>query len=391
MPLNLTGEDRRLLIITAVVFVLASALAILLSPGGEADEQFATTYSTVSEGAKAAYLLLQESGYHVERWQRSPEQLPTSGEPVLLLTDPTATPDPREIDALSRFVSNGGTLILAGHLAFMFTSSPPPVPLPLATESWETFSAITPSAQARGASSIKLNTSERWLSPSAGIPLYGDDRGSVVMQFPMGKGQILWLASASLLSNAGLREAHNLEFLLASVGSPEHPVLWDEYFHGHRESAPVPAAVHSQVKWLTAQLAFFALAVLFTFSRRSGPERTPPAESRLSSLEFVSALGDLYERVGTVNLAVDIYYERFRNRLARRLGLRSTATPEELARAAHDRYQIDDPGFVALLKTCESARFYQDLPRKEGLDLVQKLHEYASRLKLFNAAIEEKP
>src|ERR1700687_2527212 len=106
MPLNLTGEDRRLLTITALVFVLASALAILLSSGGDADEPFATTYSTVSEGATAAYLLLQESGYHVERWQRSPQQLPTSGKSVLLLTDPTATPDSGEIDALNRFVSS---------------------------------------------------------------------------------------------------------------------------------------------------------------------------------------------------------------------------------------------------------------------------------------------
>ena len=390
MPLNLTGEDRRLLIITAVVFALASGLAILLSPSGDADDQFATTYSTVSEGAKAAYLLLQESGYQVQRWQRSPQELPASGKSVLLLTDPTATPDPSEVNALNRFVSSGGTLILAGALASTFTSFPPPAPFSVATEGWQTFSANTPSAQTRAASSIKLNTSVRWLWPYSGIPLYGDDRGYVVIQFPLGKGQILWLASSSLLSNAGLREADNLEFLLASVGSRGNQVLWDEYFHGHRESASAPAAGHSQVNWLAAQLGFFALAVLFTFSRRSGPQRAPLAESRLSSLEFVTALGDLYERAGSVNVAVDIYYERFRNRLARRLGLRSTATPEELTRAAHDRYRIDDTGFVALLKTCESARFYHDLPRKEGLDLVRQLHVYADRLKLFRTATEEK-
>jgi Domain of unknown function (DUF4350) len=390
MPMNLTGEDRRLLMITAVVFVLASGVAILLSPGGEADAQFATSYSTVSEGAKAAYLLLQESGYQVERWQRSPEHLPASGKSVLLLADPTAMPDSKEVDALNRFISNGGTVILAGELARLFTTSQPPAPFSMATTRWETFPAITPSAQARGALSIKLNTSERWRSSSSGIPLYGDDRGPVVMQFPIGKGQILWLASSSLLSNAGLREADNLEFLLASVGPPENHVLWDEYFHGHREAEAVSPGVRSQVKWLGAQLAFFALAVLLTFARRSGPQRAPVAESRLSSLEFVTALGSLYERAGSANVAVDIYYERFRNRLTSRLGLRSTATPEELARAARSRFQIDDPEFIALLKMCESARFYQDLPSKEGLDLVQKLHDYATRLKLFHAAIEEK-
>ena len=273
MPLNLTREDRRLLMITAVVFVLTSGLAILLSPEGEADEKIATTYSTVSEGAKAAYLLLQESGYQVERWQRSPEHLPSSGKSVLLLTDPTATPGSKDVDALNRFVSKGGTLILSGPLASLFTLAQPPAPLPLATAKWETFAALTPSAQARSALSIKLNTSERWRSSSPGIPLYGDDRGAVVMQFPVGKGQILWLASSSLLSNAGLQEVDNLEFLLASVGSRNNDVLWDEYFHGHRESAPVSAGVHSQVKWLGAQLVFFTLAVLFSFSRRSGPER----------------------------------------------------------------------------------------------------------------------
>ena len=45
MPLNLSREDRRLVIIAASLFLVCSLLAIVLTPG-ESDAQFATTYST---------------------------------------------------------------------------------------------------------------------------------------------------------------------------------------------------------------------------------------------------------------------------------------------------------------------------------------------------------
>jgi hypothetical protein len=380
MPLNLAREDRRLLIATAVLFLGASALAVLLSPGSDADAAFATTYSTVSEGAKAGYLLLQESGYHIRRWERQPAQLPDSPGVVLLLTDPTLMPTSEDVAALNQFVRRGGTLILAGSLAAVFTSFP--APAPAEPEGWKTFAALAPSAQARSADSIKLNTAAHWTDVKSGIALYGDQDVTVVMQFPFGKGQVLWLASSSPLSNAGLREPGNLEFLLASVGSHETQVLWDEYFHGHRESAGTVVA-HPQMKWLGAQLAFFAVAVLVTFSRRHGPLRAPVAESRLSPLEFVTALGDLYERAGAANVAVDIYYERFRYWLTRRLGLRASATPETISASVRDRFKLEDPEFLALLKACESARFYHDLSRKEALNMVRKLHGYARQFNLF--------
>ena len=74
MPLKLSPEDRRLLIVAGAVFVVSALLAIVLSPA-ESEAQFATSYSVASEGAKAAYLLLRESGYRVERWTRPPAEL----------------------------------------------------------------------------------------------------------------------------------------------------------------------------------------------------------------------------------------------------------------------------------------------------------------------------
>ena len=44
MPLKLSPEDRRLLIVAGAVFVVSALLAIVLSPA-ESEAQFATSYS----------------------------------------------------------------------------------------------------------------------------------------------------------------------------------------------------------------------------------------------------------------------------------------------------------------------------------------------------------
>ena len=136
-------------------------------------------------------------------------------------------------------------------------------------------------------------------------------------------------------------------------------------------------------------MIFLAAAVLVTFSRRSGPQRAPVAESRLSPLEYVRALGQLYEHAGAANVAVDIAYERFRYSASKRLGLRVSVSSRELADAIGERWQIDREDLRALLDSCESARFYEDLPRKEALTLVQRLYKYSVLVKMFRQAGQE--
>jgi hypothetical protein len=120
------------------------------------------------------------------------------------------------------------------------------------------------------------------------------------------------------------------------------------------------------------------------------PQRAHVTESRLSTLEYVRALGDLYEHAGAANVAVDVAYEQFRYLASKRLGLRSSASNSDLARAAADRGPINRGYLQSLLDRCESARFFEDLSNKEALALVQRLHHYSTLLKLFNLAAEEK-
>ena len=389
MPLALSHEDRRLLGVILGLFVLTIVIALLFSPTAGSNVKQATTYSASSEGTKAAYLLLTESGYRSERWERPPSDLGPGADSVLFLLDPETAPTSDDREAVRQFVDSGGKLVLAGSAGSLFTKQQEPTPATLDIDPWQSFPALTPSLFARKAPEIRLKTEMTWGTDAPGIALYGDEHQNVVMQFPEGRGQIIWIASSTLLSNAGIKQAGNMEFLLAVVRNREQRVLWDEYFHGHR---PVVATAdsHPQMRWMFAQLTLLAVAVLITFSRRSGPIRAPASETRLSPLEFVQALGQLYARADAANVAVDIYYGRFRFWLIRRLGASANASPEELARAVRDRWRLSDAEFLATLTACESARFYHDLPRKEALALIRKLYRYASELKLFPSVAEEK-
>lgn len=382
MPLSVSRPDRRLLSIVAAVFIAVAVLGFVLSPNSDTHAKIATTYSAAPEGTKAAYLLLRESGYHSDRWEYPPSAINAAQGPIVLMLDPNVPPTSEEQQAVRRFVQDGGTLLISGEFgAYFFPDNGPSPAYELQFETAE-YKAITPSAVARSAAKIRLATSTAWLRGGPGIELYGDESNAVVMQYPVGKGQVLWVASSSVLSNAKLRESGNLDFLLAVIGSRERPVLWDEYFHGHRQSVG-NAKTYPLVRWLFAQLALLAIVVLLTYSRRSGPMRAPVTVSRLSPLEFVQALGRLYAHAKAANVALDVNYGRFRYWLTRRLGLRPNASPIEIARAARDRWNVSQPEFLATLQACESGRFYPDLSRKEALHLIAELHQYARQFKLF--------
>ncbi len=216
--------------------------------------------------------------------------------------------------------------------------------------------------------------------------MYGEN--AVVVSFSVGKGEVVWWASDTPLTNAGIREPGNLELLLNSVGDPGRRVLWDEYFHG--ESRGLWASVaDTPLRWGLAQLGLVAAALLLTFSRRSGPVRPLVQESRLSPLEFVRTLGGLYHNARAAQGAVEVAYHRFRYLLTRRLGLHATTSPAELARAVRQRLKFDDPDFARILLRCESVVHDPDLRNPEAVALAQALNEFSRKLQLISASHEE--
>ena len=392
MPLKVDPKDRRLLLAAAGVFALLIAGAVLFGGDEGAKWEIPSSYSTASGGAKAAYLLLSQAGYKVKRWEKALDQLPQTNEAtgkILMLADPEEAPTHEEKERLKEFISDGGHVIATGMFAGTFLPENESVPDVLGGMQWKKASALSPSEITRAAPEIVLAQNARWQPYSAAYPLYGDGDRTLVVKYPYGRGEVLWWASATPLTNAGLKEQGNLEFFLACVGGAKSEILWDEYIHGYRQTLGSSIA-HSPVKWLGLQLALLALAVVATFSRRSGPICKPAAPVRLSPIEFVQTLGGLYETAGTASVAVDICYQRFRYWLTRRLGVASNISVADLELAMRERWSFVDDHFVAILRRCEAAKNDPYLHPPAALQLVQELDEYAVRLKLYQGVRKEK-
>ena len=403
MPSTLDPGDRKLLLFAGTILLLLIVATVVFAlPQDEAKGQgIPTTYSTASGGAQAAYLLLGELGYQSERWEKSPTELPADAEgKILILAGPTDFPDKKEGEALLAFVRSGGWIVYAGNFPFLFLKSgtvAPPSITRISGLPSETFPAIAPSPFTQGTSTITINSSNRWVaSDGAQVPLYGEPQEPVVVTWRLEKGRILWWAAPTPVTNSGISREGNLSFFLGCIqavrpgASPgETTVLWDEYFHGYRGSlwdyfadTPVP--------WAIFQLALVAVFVLLAFCRRSGPLYAPAAVSRLSPLEFVDTLGDLYRRASAGSAAVRVAYQRFRTQLVRRLALSPSISNMQLDAAVRERLGWKQPGLMDTLQRAEKAARASEVPSSEALKIVQALEHYEILFGLKTRPNEEK-
>ena len=380
MPFAIDPSDRKLVYIAAAAFiVLATALAFFAPPSREQASPIPSIYSVDSNGAHAAYLLLKQLRYPVRVWERPPNELPEDpGGVVLVLADPIEPPVEKDRAALLNFVKAGGRILFTGSMLTSFFpdahSSEEPLESP-----WQTYDADFPSNFTAGAPKISLQPEAEWttIEPSQ-LPLYGPADSAVVVSWRLGRGEILWWAGATPLTNAGITHDGNLNLFLNAVGSengnaPEQPTIyWDEYFHGQRDS--LWAYIEkTPLAWGLLQIAILGFAVLFTFSRRSGPIAMPAAVSRLWPLEFVDTIGGLYERAHAEPAMVGAVYQRFRSLLARQLRLPLTTDDAALAEAVRVRlgWQGDELGET--LRRAAVASRAAKVPPGDALEIIHRL------------------
>src|SRR5579862_1252890 len=396
----LAPGDRKLLIIAGLLIAAISTVALLVSPPSIIPSPgFPSTYSSDSGGAKAAYLLLGEMGYRVERWVRPPQELPEAsamGEnneivesparTMLVLADPIIPASAEEKSILLRFVHQGGQVLVTGAQGNMLAPQSALTNSRHFAMEEKTYAAELPAPFTRGAPEISMKANTRWSARSGyDMRYYGDQEGATVVVFQMGKGRVVWWADSGPLTNYGLSEASNLTLFLNSIGEPAgRHILWDEYYHGERMGfwsylgrTPIP--------WSMFQLGLVMTAALFTFGRRNGPLRPLGKESRLSPLEFVETLGDLYQRKGGASEALGVAYQRFRYLLLRRIGLQPAASPQEIQRAVRERLGWTTPGFSEALQRCELGVKDSSMTGQRSLQLIQELHDYSRRFGLGKA------
>jgi hypothetical protein len=385
---NLAASDRKALAAFGALLLLCFLLALVFGSGSASSAEgfgLPSTYSYGPGGGRAAFQLLKEMGYTVERWEKSPLELPSRGEgTVLVLAQPVYPAGEDERQALKRFVRTGGRILATGaYMASRFLPEGAASP----QEAWpgdtRAFRPRLASPITLGAEEIEMEPSGYWSSGAPShLELYGERRQAVVVTYRVGEGRVVWWADAWPLRNIGLTLRQNLALFLNSIGPPHGVrVLWDEYFHGERGSlwaylrtTPVP--------WAGAQLLLVVLALVVTFGRRWGPVRPLHQASRLSPLEFVDTLGGLYERAHAAAPAVGVALQRFRFLLTRRLALPAGCPAAELGRAARARLGAAAEGLGDLVARAELAAASQQLGDSQALDLVQALDRFQEALQL---------
>lgn len=366
-------QNRSTIIFGIGILLIMTAAAYLKSEADKGDGH-PSSFSNLRHGGKAAYLLLQQSGYPVERWEHSPKELPEDGHGILVIVaEPVSFPSSEETNAFSRFLLHGGSLLAVGMLPDAFAPKAAATTGEFRIGSVEC-KAVAPTRLTRGGS-ISLDGYFKWDSTdSSQLVHFNDPKGNaVVVSYPVGSGSVVWWASAWPLENAGIREKNNLELLLNSTAGYKR-VLWDEFYQdthkGRSHHKPVRA-----YSWALGQLAVIALVVVLTYSRRSGPVVPLAPQSRGSPLEFVETLASVFSRARSTHVAVEIAVQRFRQVAARRMGIRGTSTVSEIVDAMSQQGIRISESAADLVRKSEWAVGDDTLTERSAIAFVRALNE----------------
>jgi hypothetical protein len=378
MPVT-TGEQRGFIASGIGLLLVMTLVAWLSSKQSDQGEGSPSSYNVQPRGGKAAYLLLQQSGYAVERWKQPPAELPAEASGVMLvLAGPDSTPHAEEMSGIIRFLMRGGSVLIAGVRPASF--------VPQASIEYGDMRVglteckpVAPTRLTRGGP-ISQDGDLVWDSAKDAAVVHfvahsneDNDDKPVIVSYALGHGRVIWWASALPLTNAGIRDRGNLDLLLNSVGDSRR-ILWDEYYHEEHTAASTHASNPAQT-WALVQAGFLGLLIVLTFSRRSGPVVALGRESRLSPLEFVETLGSVFHRARGTQVAVEIAFSRFQQIAARRLGIRGTANANDILVAMAQRGLKVPEDVAALIGRSDEAAGDTELSEKLALEHVQALSQ----------------
>jgi uncharacterized membrane protein len=380
------GEWRFLILFTASV-VLLIVITGILAPNREDRDFVPTTWNTGRAGAKAAWLLLGDLGYRAVRWERPESDLSAvdAGHATLVAADPSlgfgAIADKDRIQPFADFLRRGGRILATGPGGALL------LPDAKIGESRRVYTGLCdttpagPDALAR-AGSVSMAVPMRWTRDDPEVRVAqrcGDD--AVVVSYAVGRGEVIWWASSTPLSNAGLRNDGNLRLLLASIGGTDRTIYFDERLHGISDD-PWSAAQDTPVTALIVQSCCVGALLLFSFSRGAGPRRTLVQPPRASPLEFVESMGALYARAGASRVAVSAAERRLLAFLLHEGGIPMEtlrSSPSAIAAAVSARFGCDTAALAADLEAARQAEYDARRP-SEALILVRRLDEHIAHL-----------
>jgi hypothetical protein len=294
-------KPRQLLLIAgAVGAVLALVLwGALRAPDNDRQTFVATTYSSGDSGAKAFYLLLQQSNLAVSRLRSfSPDK---NDDGVLWILSPNALP-PFDADAAIAFVKSGGTL-----------AAPPDLLADLFARAGVTGVHAEKSAcgdktpcTVSATSKLAFTAPQGSLRFLAGVDptdvLLSVNGEPVVASYELGDGDIVSLGALDSLRNQaiGERDAALIWVHLAAALGEKH--AFDEVHTGYGDLNLVTLIWRAPYRWAALDLAFVLALGVWGFGSRTRRADAEPPTRRRETKDHVQAVADWWGRSGDLGL-----------------------------------------------------------------------------------------
>ncbi|WP_058868239.1 DUF4350 domain-containing protein [Chloracidobacterium thermophilum] len=412
-------------LLVALVVALLLGINLLFyvkpEPDAEMDDYYAdrSTHSGRPYGTLGAYLLLQESGVRVSRWEQDYRALADRQDVrVVILVEPRTKPTTRQLRALAEWIGRGGTFV-------MFERS---WPLRLGRQQLLPGSYLPPEGPGSAFSQVPVQRAVPWqpggafqgvswlgVSPKATtvmmqpapisdtgddspfpfqmaacVPLAGVQDTPAVAEVRYGEGRIIHVGDPFVIANQGLAEGDNARFLLNLVRLATRDnagqVVFDDYHHGYRTTnggllgllgyfrgTPIP--------WMVWHIVALGLLAAYTLGRRFGRPVRLPVKPRTNALEFVTAMAQIQKAAAARDLALENLYRRFHRRLCHYTGLPTTAPLKELCLAASERSGHPMSEWRAVTERCQAViEERAAMSDAELLRLAQRLRALDARL-----------
>lgn len=397
-------RDRFPLLVVGGLLLFAFLGSSLLSGARRGD--FAddlSTWRAGDDGARALFLLAQESGLPVVRHQAD-LLTPKDGQTLVLLgvafdSDRNAKkklPDEQdeEEDYASIFQPDGGVEMKRGLNTFFVDGvshdeqqkllehvkkgntviyvSPERAKnngflgdvglfayAPEVDAAVRTMVAPVPTPYTLGVQRVEARANAFFDVPEEGTALLVDERSdeAVIALVPYGAGQVIAVGSSDLAMNQALLRGDNaqlwLSLLRATAGSK--PTAFDEFHHGFAGDRSVAEfarryGLHYAIAQLIVGLALWAMAL-----KRFGRPKLPPEDERVAATDALSATSRLYREGRHFGFAAQLIVRELAHEMARAASM--PARSDHKAIAARLRQREKPAAADAFEKADAASRF----------------------------------
>jgi hypothetical protein len=322
----------RAVVAVIVVLVLLNLGARLLDQsvgGGEPTGAPASSFATRRDGVAAYAELLNRWGHRTVRQRGDLVEAELPSAVTLMILDPRFLSE-NDAGAALQFAVNGGRLVIGGRDADRYLHTLRDDPPSWSAHGLERYRGTN--APFDALSRITTDGDGHWSDAGSSSALVDAGSDALLTRETVGRGEILFLADVSPLTNERLADADNAAFGLLLAGDDDHGVVFAEGVHGYGARRGL-GAIPTKWKFALAGIGVAALVLMWARGRRLGPpedaERALPPPRRA----YVDALAATLARTHDRSDAVKPVRDAVRSRIAQRAGLAPDASPADIDRA----------------------------------------------------------